>query len=106
MTDDDKSRDTVAAKAQSPLPDDATVCVLLVRGESPEGAPIYAYVALMQHRMAAFLEAQANGTLYPQEFGVVIESGEGEPPEDLRRHMEATYGFTHQAMETLPRTTH
>jgi hypothetical protein len=110
MTDNNESRDmpkdTASSKAQSALPDDATVCVVLVRGESPEGAPIYAYVALMQHHLPAFMKAQANGTFYPKDFGVVVESGEGEPPEDVRRNMETTYGFNHKTRETLPRTTH
>ncbi len=35
-----------------------TVCVLLVRGEDPDGAPIYAYVGVRADKLKEFMEAQ------------------------------------------------
>jgi hypothetical protein len=79
-----------------------TVCVLLVRGESPEGAPIFAYVAVRADRLSEFMEAQKTGMFYPEDFGVIIESGEGEPADEVRERMERDYGFNHQMMVDIP----
>jgi hypothetical protein len=79
-----------------------TVCVLLVRGENPEGQPIFAYVAVRADKLTEFMEAQKTGLFYPEEFGVIVESGEGEPPPEVRRKMETEYGFDHEAMIDIP----
>lgn len=75
-----------------------TVCILLVRGETPEGTKIFAYVAIRADKLEAFMEAQKQGTFYPEDFGIIIESGEGEPNEEVRRKMTEEYGFNHDAM--------
>lgn len=75
-----------------------TVCVLLIRGEKPEGGKIYAYLAIRADKMQAFMEAQESGTFYPEEYGMVIESGEGEPSEEVKQKMTKEYGFNHDAM--------
>ena len=79
-----------------------TVCILLVRGESPEGEPIYAYVAVRADKLEAFMKAQETGPFYPDEYGVIVEAGEGEPSEEVRKRMEEEYGFNHQAMLDMP----
>ena len=79
-----------------------TVCVLLVRGEDPNGAPIYAYVGVRADKLKAFMEAQNSGLFYPEEHGVIIESGFGEPSEDVRLKMERDYGFNHAGMLDIP----
>jgi hypothetical protein len=73
-----------------------TVCVLLIRGEDPDGQPIYAYVAVRADRLQEFMDAQSTGTFYPEDFGVIVEAGEGEPSEEVRQRMETEYGFDHQ----------
>lgn len=75
-----------------------TVCILLVRGESPDNKKIYAYVAIRADKLEAFVEAQKQGTFYPEDFGIIIESGEGEPSEDVKKKMTEEYGFNHEAM--------
>ncbi len=75
-----------------------TVCILLVRGESPDGMKIYAYVAIRADKLEAFVEAQKNGTFYPEDYGIVVESGEGEPSEAVKKKMTEEYGFNHEAM--------
>jgi hypothetical protein len=75
-----------------------TVCVLLIRGESPEGKPIFAYLAIRADKLQAFMEAQQSGTFYPEEYGMVIESGEGEPSDEIKQKMTKEYGFNHDAM--------
>lgn len=79
-----------------------TVCILLVRGENPDGKPIYAYVAVRADKLEAFMEAQKTGTFYPEDFGVIIEAGENEPSADIRKKMEEEYGFNHQMMIDIP----
>ncbi len=79
-----------------------TVCILLVRGENPEGKPIFAYVAVRADKLESFMEAQKSGMFYPEDFGVVVEAGEGEPTADVRKKMETEYGFNHQMMVDIP----
>ncbi len=79
-----------------------TVCVLLVRGEDPDGKPIYAYVGVRADKIKAFMEAQAKGLFYPEEYGVVIEAGQGEPDAVVRKRMEDDYGFNHAGMIDVP----
>src|SRR3984957_5445157 len=81
-----------------------TVCVLLVRGESPEGKKIYAYLAIRADKLEAFMEAQKQGTFYPEDYGIVIEAGEGEPTEEIKQKMTKEYGFNHEAMLDIATT--
>jgi hypothetical protein len=75
-----------------------TVCILLVRGENPDGGKIYAYVAIRADKLESFMEAQKQGTFYPEDFGIIIESGEGEPSAEVKHKMTTEYGFNHDAM--------
>ena len=79
-----------------------TVCVLLVRGEDPDGGPIYAYVAVRADKLEEFMEAQKTGTFYPEDYGVIVEAGEGEPSAEVREKMERDYGFNHEGMLDIP----
>ncbi|MDE3016061.1 MAG: hypothetical protein KGI29_03965, partial [Pseudomonadota bacterium] len=62
-----------------------TVCILLVRGESPEGKKIFAYLGIRADRLEAFMEAQKKGTFYPEDYGIIIEAGEGEPSDAVKQ---------------------
>ncbi len=79
-----------------------TVFVLLVRGENPDKSPIYAYVAVRADKLEEFMEAQKTGMFYPEDYGVIIESGEGEPTPEIRAKMEKEYGFNHELMVDVP----
>jgi len=79
-----------------------TVCILLVRGENPDGKPIFAYVAVRADKLESFMEAQKSGMFYPEDFGVIVEAGEGEPSAEIRKKMESEYGFNHQMMVDIP----
>jgi len=81
-----------------------TVCVLLVRGESPDGKKIYAYLAIRADKLEAFMEAQKQGTFYPEDYGIVIEAGEGEPSDEVKQKMTKEYGFNHEAMLDIANT--
>lgn len=79
-----------------------TVCILLIRGTSSEGKGIYAYVAVRADKLEEFMEAQRKGLFYPEDYGIIVESGEGEPSEEVRRKMTQEYGFNHEAMIDIP----
>lgn len=79
-----------------------TICMLLVKGENPDGIPIYAYVAVRADKLEEFMRAQEEGLFHPEEYGMIVEAGEGEPDEEVRRRMEEEYGFNHKAMLDIP----
>jgi len=79
-----------------------TVLILLVRGESPDGESIYAYVAVRADRLESFMEAQKHGIFYPEDFGVIVEAGQGDPSPEVKARMSEEYGFNHDAMLDIP----
>ena len=79
-----------------------TVCILLVRGKSPEGDPIYAYVAIMADKLELFMEAQQGGIFYPEDYGNIVLSGKGDPSPEVRAEMTREYDFQHDAMIDIP----
>lgn len=79
-----------------------TVCILLVRGEDPQGGKIYAYVGIRADKLEEFMEAQRKGLFYPEDFGIVLESGAGEPSDEVKEKMTKEYGFNHNAMVDIP----
>lgn len=80
-----------------------TVCVLLVRGEDTEGNNMFAYMAVRADKLPEFIEAQQkSGSFYPEDYGIVIETGEGEPSLEVRQKMQIEYGFNHEAMLDIP----
>jgi len=79
-----------------------TVCILLVRGDNPSGEPIFAYVAVRADRLEDFMDALKAGMFYPEDYGVIVESGLGESSVESRKKMEVEYGFNHEAMIDIP----
>ena len=39
---------------------------------------------------------------YPEDYGVIVEAGEGEPAPEVRERMERDYGFNHEMMIDIP----
>jgi|SRR5579883_435129 len=79
-----------------------TVCILLVRGENQSGDKIFAYVAVRGDKLEDFMAAQTRGLFYPEEHGLVLASGPGEPSPEIRERMTREYGFKHEAMLSIP----
>lgn len=75
-----------------------TVCILLIRGENAEGEKLYAYIAVRADRLQDFMEAQKSGTFFPEDYGMILESGVGEPSDEVKAKMTKEYGFNHDAM--------
>jgi tetratricopeptide (TPR) repeat protein len=84
------------AKWRPPFNPERAVAVVLVRGPSADGIPIYAYVAVRSDRLVDLHEAEKRPAFFPDEYGVIIESGEGEPSEEVKQRMTREYGFRHQ----------
>ena len=81
-----------------------SVCVVMVQGNYLMGEPIWAYVAVRLIDLEKFMDAQGKGNFDPEEFGVIVEAGEGlMPPPEVREHMEKEYGFNHDKMLNLTR---
>ena len=78
-----------------------TVCILLLRGENPQGGKMFAYVAVRADKLEAFREAQKTGTFFPEEIGMILEAGEGEPSDEVKARMTKEYGFNHEAMKDI-----
>lgn len=81
-----------------------TVCILLIRGENPEGGKMYAYVAVRADKLESFMEAQKSGTFFPEDYGMIIEAGENEPSDEVKQRMTQEYGFNHEAMMDIEGT--
>ncbi len=91
-----------AGAAGAPAPGSSrTQMVMLVRGEDPSGAPIYAFVVVPADRLQEFMAAQRRGLFYPENFGEVVRSGSGEPAEAVYDEMQARYGFDRYNMIDL-----
>src|SRR5688572_8218775 len=78
------------------------MCILLLRGEDADNQKIFAYVAIRADKLEEFMTAQKTGAFSPEEFGVVIESGRGEPSDEIKQKMTTEYGFNHEAMVDIP----
>jgi hypothetical protein len=79
----------------------AGVQIALVRGEDAQGASIFAYVAVQAANVEDFMKAQESGTFYPEDYGVVLATGKGEPTEELIRKIEQDYGIDHDQMVNM-----
>jgi len=53
-------------------------------------------------KLVDFMAAQSSCPFYPEDFGVIIESGEGEPTPEVRQKMAREYGFNHDQMADIP----
>ncbi len=81
-----------------------TMCILLVRGRSVNDEPLYAYVAVRADKLKDFIAAQNSGNFRPEDHGVVIETGVGEPTPEVKAKMTKEYGFNHDTMVDIPDT--
>ena len=48
------------------------------------------------------MEAQRKGLFYPEDYGIIVESGTGEPDAAIKQKMTQEYGFNHEAMIDIP----
>ena len=78
--------------------------MILCRGKAPGGKHVWAYMCIKPSMAKAFKEAREKGAFDIEDYGSVIESGEGaEPPEEVQLRMERDYGMNHRYEEDLLR---
>lgn len=71
------------------------LCTLLVRcsGVRENGKPFWAYLCIKPSMAASFKEARESDNFVLEDYGTVIEWGEGaEIPADVQRRMKEQYG--------------
>ncbi len=75
--------------------------VVLVRGYSQTGVLQYAYVLIRLDRLVKLQEAMATGDYKVQDYGTVVEWGEGSPSQEVMIRMRDEYGFDHDSGLTV-----
>ncbi len=77
--------------------------MILCRGMGDNG-PCWAYMCIKPSMAQSFKEARDKGPFNIEDYGAIIECGEGEePPEEVRRRMEREYGMNHHYEDDLLR---
>ena len=82
------------------------LCTIMVlcRGIGENGKPCWAYMCIKPSMAKAFADARDKGAFDIEEYGSIIEAGEGaEPPADIKARMEREYGMNHNFEEDLMR---
>lgn len=76
-----------------------TICVFMVRGYAADGNLYFCYVAIPGDKLAAFKKAMdAKSGLDVEQFGVILEWGQGDPSPEVMKRMQDEYGFKHENM--------
>lgn len=76
--------------------------VLLVRGMGAGNQPFWAYMCIKPSMARAFKEARDKGVFNLEDYGTVLESGDGaDVPADVRSRMEKNYGVNHRYEDEL-----
>ena len=69
------------------------VSVYFVPGKVKDGRSTYVYAVVRASLNERFLQALQQGII--PDFAVVVESGYGEPTEEVKQKMKKYYGFDH-----------
>ncbi len=70
--------------------------MVLCKGKQDDGKPFWAYVCVKPSMAKSFKEARDKGAFNLEEFGTIIEHGNGsDVPADIRKRMERDYGVKH-----------
>lgn len=72
-----------------------SMVIFLVQGMDHTGNKVYCYLAVRADKVEEFQAAMQSGNFNPDEYGMRIVSGFGDPTESVRKMMETDYGFSH-----------
>jgi len=73
--------------------------IVLLHGNNEEGQPVYCYIGIRGDKYESFMAVQKSGQIFnPEDYGVVIISGDNEPSEEVKKYMTEEYGFNHEAI--------
>lgn len=88
--------------------------MILCRGIGENGKPCWAYMCIKPSMAKSFKEARDKGAFDIEEYGSLIECGDGvEPSDEIKIRMERDYGINHhyeddllEAVEEIKRKEH
>lgn len=90
--------------SQNAMADLLCTIMVLCRGVGSNGKPCWAYLCIKPSMAKAFKDAREKGPFDIEDYGSIIESGEGiEPPANVKRRMEVEYGMNHHYEDELLR---
>ena len=70
--------------------------MLLCHAKHADGRPFWAYMCIKPSMAKAFKDARDRGKFHLEDYGSIIESGEGcDVPSAIRQRMEREYGVRH-----------
>jgi hypothetical protein len=76
--------------------------ILFCSGTGTDGKPFWAYMCIKPSMADSFKEARDRGEFKLEDYGTILEIGEGlEAPQDVRQRMETQYGVNHHYEEEL-----
>ncbi|MDE3060614.1 MAG: hypothetical protein KGJ06_06345 [Pseudomonadota bacterium] len=76
--------------------------IVLCRGADADKKPFWAYLCIKPSMAQAFREARDSGSFDLEDYGSILESGNGhEVPPDVMLRMETQYGVNHHYEEEL-----
>ncbi len=76
--------------------------MILCRGVGENGNPCWAYMCIKPSMARSFKEARDRGIFDIEDYGSVLEAGEGsEPPAEVKWRMEREYGMNHHYEDDL-----
>jgi hypothetical protein len=82
--------------SQQSVADLLCTIIILCRGKDENGKPIWAYLCMKPSMASAFKCARERGGFDIEDYGTVLESGNGEePPAELKVRMERDYAVNH-----------
>lgn len=94
----------ISAVSQNMMADLLCSIMVLCKGSDEFGNPCWAYMCMKPSMAKPFKDAREKGGFNLEEYGSVIEYGQGtEPPNDIKRRMEKEYGMNHNYEDDLLR---
>ena len=97
-------QNTPAPISQNAMIDLLCTIMILCRGVCEGGNPCWAYMCIKPSMAKSFKEARDKGLFDIEDYGAIIESGEGiDPPDEVKRRMEREYGMNHHYEDDLLR---
>jgi len=93
-----------SSSAQNMMADLLCSIMVLCKGSDNLGKPCWAYMCVKPSMAKPFKDAREKGGFNLEEYGSVIEYGQGvEPPDAIKMRMEKEYGMNHHYEDDLLR---
>lgn len=88
----------------STMSDASSTLMILCNGVRADGSPFWAYMCIKPNNAKAFREARSHGTMNLEDYGTVLEWGDGiAPSKEVQERMERDFGMNHRFEEELLR---